>query len=198
MSFGRRNSCGRRCLCCWRNKLKHSNKNTKCKSLEIIFPDDSRVDTIYNNFIDDCLDSETMSEIYYDGNEELGKNYYQKDLKDIHNSLYKAFILWLMTRGISTKKYTRVKVRKEFNYMFEGAIRYVIILPMYVEYEGKRKVEKKEREDCCVCLEDSNVISNCNHFFCKSCMHNMKILGKNFNCPYCKNEDFKLFTMTSN
>lgn len=198
MSYGKPRWCSRRCLSCWRMRLKYSNKNTKHKSLQIIYPDDSRVDTIYNNFIEDCLDHETMAEIYYDGNKELGKKYYQKDLKDVHNALYKAFLLWLMIRGISTKKYTRVKVRKEFNYLFEGAIRYVIILPMYVEYEGKRKVEKKEREDCCVCLEDSNVISNCNHFFCKFCMHKMKILGKNFNCPYCKNEDFKLFTMTSN
>lgn len=37
-------------------------------------------------------------------------------------------------------------------------------------------------EDCCICLETSNIITQCNHYLCLKCLNNLK----NISCPLCR------------
>lgn len=44
---------------------------------------------------------------------------------------------------------------------------------------------KGESSDCCVCLAEAEIITKCNHGFCKSCMEGMRKHGHK-KCPMCR------------
>ncbi len=191
--------CSKRCEYCWRSRLKDSN-NKKSKNFEIIYPISVEYeDDIYSLFIEDRMEPYKMVEICDGHDEQLKQQYCVKDMKDMHHIIYNTFMAWLLLKGINTSKYSKKLVIKNIKSWFDnGAMKYIIMPSIYVTHEGIRELEKDKKDICYVCLGDSNVISNCNHFFCKSCIQGIKILGSNFNCPCCRNENFKLYTICSN
>lgn len=66
----------------------------------------------------------------------------------------------------------------------EHIVHWSIKIKIYKEI----KIEniKKEKENCVVCGENSDVYTSCNHFYCESCILNW--LEKNPTCPYCREE----------
>jgi len=51
-------------------------------------------------------------------------------------------------------------------------------------------------ETCCICYNNKcDIITNCNHKYCIKCLTDWRNKSILFSCPYCKNEDIKLYKM---
>ena len=45
-----------------------------------------------------------------------------------------------------------------------------------------------ENQDCLICYSSSEIITNCNHSFCKQCFFRLLVIYNEKNCPYCRQD----------
>ena len=62
---------------------------------------------------------------------------------------------------------------------------HLFVKNVYTEEECKEWVKEIESEECCVCYEKTDFVTNCGHQFCTGCI--MRWYHENSDtCPYCK------------
>lgn len=73
-------------------------------------------------------------------------------------------------------------------YGINGIIDWKIIPNIIYEVKPDIKIDI-----CSICYEKNDLVTNCNHLFCKICMDNY--LENNFTCPYCREEIKKIYIL---
>lgn len=68
-----------------------------------------------------------------------------------------------------------------------------------INFEIKYTYEKKyniKREICCVCFDsETDIILDCDHKYCKKCIEEWCYCNNNNNCPLCRKENIKIFSI---
>ena len=190
--------CAKRCIRCWQNRLKHANKNTKHKSLEVDYKEDDlelKREDIYFRYIADCLDISGLKILQ-------NKSRSSDDETDgnISSMVYSNYKHWLSIKNISENLRSKKIVISGIKYQLHGM--FLVFVPFnmvkikpieQLQFNGTKYMTSKE--NCQICYDNSNVISNCGHMFCKQCLLQWNISNSVFNCPYCRNDDFILYRL---
>ena len=186
----KRRKCGNHCLRCWRNQLKHANKNTGNKDLEIIKKDQfNSIEDFYSIFINDCFDIRSME----DNLPKIDNH------KDIESSVYVHYKYWISQNNNIGKQVSKNKLIYELKYRLyklsfnslDNSSKWIIKPMNNLQYNGSKIIESHEK--CSICFNNSNTITNCGHHFCKKCLTQWNNKSSEFNCPYCRNKDIKLY-----
>ena len=116
-----------------------------------------------------------------------------------HEEIFKLFDknMWIFTESPDLKETIKSKLNCLHREGWIGANYYYWkffgkCLDTYknLVFNGRKKVNRIEK--CCVCLEKvSNVITECDHQFCKNCLSMW--IEKRDNCPICRKEYFKIY-----
>ena len=136
-------------------------------------------------------------------NFDLIKNYYDNDITKFqvlldtyvtnkNMCMIKKFLIWCETQAIhldTTIIQNKIKSRDIRNNTDDGIWLYnkftIKVGYEYVSlYDQKSTTKKRKREEdkCCVCLEESDAYTNCEHNICKSCVSQLH----NTICPVCR------------
>ena len=209
----KRRKCGNNCLRCWRNKMKHANKNTGNKSLDFNYncqENDHTIKDIYSLFIDDYFDIELMKKNYIEilikgelpiKNKNMSRiNQNIDNQTDIESMVYLYYKYWILQNSNTTEKYiSKNKLIYEIKYRLgiiidtwkDDSNTWIIKSINSLQYHGSKEI--KIHDKCSICFNNSNIITDCEHYFCKKCLIQWNIKSCEFNCPYCRNEDIKLY-----
>ena len=192
-------SCSKRCIRCWQNRLKHANKNTKNKSLSVNynyeFLECEELEDIYSRYIADCLDVSEMKESSWNG--EFSDDETESNISSL---VYTNYKYWLNVKNISGKLRSKKQVISGIKYQLHSM--FLVFVPFnmvkikpieQLQFNGTKYMTSKE--NCQICYDNSNVISNCGHMFCKKCLLQWNISNSVFNSPYCRNDDFILYRL---